>query len=242
VRAEGLGVSFDGRPALEDVSFTLPAGAFAGVLGPNGAGKTTLLRALLGVLPHSGSAHLNGPAGYVPQLAAVASSFPVDALGVVLMGRYARLGWRRRPGATDRRLARELLERVDLADRARTPFGALSGGQRQRALVARALAQEGSVLVLDEPLTGIDSPSQETVLRVLAEQCGQGRTVLMSTHDLAQAARACDHLVVLDRGLVAAGPTQEVFRPDVLRRAYRTELLRLDGGVAVLDAGDHTHP
>ena len=242
VRAEGLGVRYDGRPALTDVSFALPAGAFAGVLGPNGAGKTTLLRALLGVVPHAGSAHLAGPPSYVPQLSAVASSFPVDAIGVVLMGRYGRLGWRRRPGAADRRIALDLLERVELRERARTPFGALSGGQRQRALVARALAQEGAVLLLDEPLTGIDSPSQDTVLRVLAEQCAGGRTVLMSTHDLAQAARACDHLVVLDGSLVAAGPTGEVFRPEVLRRAYRTELLRLDDGLSVLDAGDHAHP
>ena len=237
-----LSVAYEGRPALSDVTFSVPAGTLVGVLGPNGAGKTTLLRALLGVLPHRGVAQVHGSTAYVPQLSAVDRSFPIDALGVVVMGRYRRLGWLRRPRAGDRRIALELLERVGLAERARSPFSSLSGGQRQRVLVARALAQEGEVMLLDEPLTGIDAPSQETVLRVVGEHCAQGRTVCMTTHDLAQAARACDRLVILDGRLVAEGPTEEVFRPEVIRDAYRSELLRLDARTALVDHGSHHAP
>ncbi|MGI8439394.1 MAG: metal ABC transporter ATP-binding protein [Thermoleophilaceae bacterium] len=236
-----LSVAYGARKALSGVSISVPAGSLVGVLGPNGAGKTTLLRALLGVVRHEGRVEVAGTSAYVPQLGAVESSFPVDVLGVVLMGRYRQLGWLRRPGRDDRALALELLGRVGLAERARSPFASLSGGQRQRALVARALAQEGDVLLLDEPLTGIDAPSQTTILEVLAEQRRQGRTVCMTTHDLAQAARVCDRLVILNQRLVAEGPTAEVFRPDVLQRAYQTELLTLDGGHALLDPGAHPH-
>ena len=237
--ARDLSVAYGGRLALTDVSFSVPAGSFVGVLGPNGAGKTTLLRALLGVVAHEGTAEVSGSMAYVPQLAAVDRSFPIDALGVVLMGRYPRLGWLRRPRSSDRRLAAELLDRMGLGERARSPFASLSGGQRQRALVARALAQEGEVMLLDEPLTGIDAPSQEAVLDVLAAQRASGRTVCMTTHDLAQAGRSCDRLVLLDGQLVAEGPSAEVLRPEILRRAYHSELLRLDGDAALLDHGTH---
>jgi manganese/iron transport system ATP-binding protein len=246
VRARGLSVAYGDRVALADVDLAAGPGVLVGVLGPNGAGKTTLLRALLGTVPHTGAVELAGRSAYVPQVAEAMASFPVDALGVVLMGRYPRLGWARRPRAADRAAARDLLERVGLGDRARTPFGELSGGQRQRTLVARALAQDGDVLLLDEPLTGIDAPSQDAILAVLREQAVAGRTVLMTTHDLAQAARTCDELVLLDRGVVAHGPPAEVFRPEVLRRAYGGELLLLDGVTALVDdphcGPGHAHP
>jgi len=236
----GLFVRYGERRALEDVTFELERGTFAAVLGPNGAGKTTLLRALLGVVASTGSISAPGRMAYVPQSAAVAEAFPVDALGVVLMGRYPRLGWRRRPGRADRRLAAALLDDVGLADRARSQFASLSGGQRQRVLVARALAQEGELLLLDEPLTGIDAPSQETILRVIGAQRRAGGTVLMTTHDLAQAARECDRLLLLNGSLVAAGTPAEVLRSDVLRRAYRAEVVLLGDGAALLD--DCAHP
>ncbi len=237
-----MSVSYGDRPALEGVSFELTGGTFAGVLGPNGAGKTTLLRALLGAIPAIGRVALHGRAAYVPQLTSVSEAFPVDALGVVLMGRYPLLGWRRRPGRSDRRLAGELLAEVGLADRARSPFGSLSGGQRQRVLMARALAQEGDVLLLDEPLTGIDAPSQQTILGVIGAQRAQGRTVVMTTHDLAQAARECDRLLLLNRTLVADGTAEEVLRSEVLGRAYETEVVLLDGRAALIDEGAHHHP
>jgi len=242
IAVAGLSVAFGGRPALTDVSFTVAAGAFVGMVGPNGGGKTTLLRALLGVVPTTGDAVVRGTTAYLPQLGAVRDSFPVDALGVVLMGRYPRLGWTRRPGAADRRLALTLLERVGLADRARSSFAALSGGQRQRALVARTLAQEAEVLLLDEPLTAIDAPSQEAILGVLAEQRDAGRTICMTSHDLGQAARVCDALLLLNRRLVAHGSPAEVLRPDVLTGAYGADVLVLDGGVAVVQDAHHHAP
>jgi manganese/iron transport system ATP-binding protein len=233
-------VRFGDSVALAGVTFAVPRGALVGVLGPNGAGKTTLLRALLGVVPSSGAFSVAGSVAYVPQLGALHPSFPVDALGVVLMGRYPQLGWRRRPGRGDRALAAEQLERLGLGERARSPFATLSGGQRQRALVARALVQQAEALLLDEPLTGIDAPSQTTILRVLAEQARAGATVLMTTHDIAQAAQTCDRLLVLNRTLVAEGPPQEVFHSDVLRQAYASELVLLEGGrVALLDDAHH---
>jgi manganese/zinc/iron transport system ATP- binding protein len=239
VEVEGLGVAFDGRPALVDLSFSVPAGSLVGVLGPNGAGKTTLLRALLGELPHSGRATLSGRAGYVPQHTAAHQGFPIDALGVVLMGRYPRLGWLRRPGRADRELALALLDRVGLGDRARDQFSELSGGQRQRVLVARALAQEGELLLLDEPFTGVDATSHEKLLDVLREQAAAGTTVLMTTHDVGEAARVCDRLLILNRELVAEGPTGVIYSPETLRRAYGEQVLQLDGGTVLLDEGVH---
>ena len=182
---------------------------------------------------------LEGRTAYVPQAGSVDATFPVDALGVVLMGRYPRLGWRRRPGAEDRRRSREILDQVGLADEARVPFGALSGGQRQRALVGRALAQEGEVILLDEPLTGVDAPSAAVLLAVFERERAAGRTVVMTTHDLAQAARVCNRLLLLNRSLVADGSTDEVLRPEVLQRAYGGELLLVDGRTALLDDAHH---
>lgn len=239
VSATDLGVTFGTRRVLDGVSFSVRSGTMLGVLGPNGAGKTTLLRALIGTLAHVGTAHVASRPAYVPQLGEAVKSFPIDALGVVLMGRYPRLGWWRRPRAADRRLALELLERVGLGARARSPFGALSGGQRQRALVARALAEEAEIMMLDEPLTGIDAPSAETLLEVLGEHAAAGGTVVMSTHDLAQAARACRELLLLNGRLIAHGTPEQMMRPDVLRAAYGTELLMLDGTAALIDHPGH---
>ena len=244
VEVSGLGVAFAGRPALVDVSFSVPGGSLVGVLGPNGAGKTTLLRALLGELPHSGRAELRGRTGYVPQHTAAHDGFPIDALGVVLMGRYPRLGWLRRPGAADRALALALLERVGLREHARRQFSELSGGQRQRVLVARALAQEGEVLLLDEPFTGVDPASHETLLTVLRDHARSGAIVLMTTHDVGEAGRVCDRLLILNRELVAEGPTDAIYTPETLRRAYGAQVLELGSGTVLLDEGvhhDHDH-
>lgn len=241
VEVASLSVAFNGRPALDDVSFSVPAGSLVGVLGPNGAGKTTLLRALLGELPHSGRAEIRGHAGYVPQHTAPHEGFPIDALGVVLMGRYPRLGWFRRPAEADRELALDLLDQVGLRQHARRQFSELSGGQRQRVLVARALAQEGEVLLLDEPFIGVDAVSHDTLLTVLRAQAASGSTILMTTHDVGEAGRVCDRLLILNRELVAEGPTASVFTPNTLRRAYGGQVLELSKGTVLLDEGVHHH-
>jgi manganese/zinc/iron transport system ATP- binding protein len=239
VEVEDLRVAYDGRPALDGVTFSVPAGSLVGVLGPNGAGKTTLLRALLGELPHSGRAALAGRPGYVPQHTAPHDGFPIDALGVVLMGLYPRLGWLRRPGSAERERALALLDEVGLGDQARRQFSELSGGQRQRVLVARALAQEGDVLLLDEPFTGVDAVSHDRLLAVLRARAAAGATVLMTTHDVGEASRVCDRLLVINRELVAEGPTGSVFTPETLRRAYGGQVLELGTGAVLLDEGVH---
>jgi ABC-type Mn2+/Zn2+ transport system ATPase subunit len=239
VSVKSLSVAFGERRALDDVSFTVAPGSLVGVLGPNGAGKTTLLRAMLGDVAASGEVTLPGPVAYVPQRSEVNGAFPVDALGVVLMGAYPRLGWWRRPSREHRHSARALLDLVELGDRARDPFADLSGGQRQRVLLARALAQQGRVILLDEPLSGVDSRSRSVMLQVIREQCAAGRAVLMTTHDLAEAARVCDSLLILNRRLIASGPSREIFTEDTLRSAYGADVLVLDGRLAALDDPHH---
>jgi ABC-type Mn2+/Zn2+ transport system ATPase subunit len=237
-----VSVTLGGRPVLENVTFAAPAATLVGVLGPNGAGKTTLLRALLGLVPFTGTVRLPGSVAYVPQSGSVNPTFPVDPLGVVAMARYPRHRWGWRLSREDREVALTALEEVGLAGVARRPFDELSGGQRQRVLVARALAQGGEVLLLDEPLAGIDPPSQETILEVITARCRAGALAVMTTHDLAQASRVCDRLVLLDRVLIAAGRRDEVMRADVLRRAYGTSLLVIgDGEVLVDDDAHHEH-
>jgi ABC-type Mn2+/Zn2+ transport system ATPase subunit len=185
---------------------------------------------------------VSGGVAYVPQSGSVNPTFPVDALGVVLMARYPARGWTWRLRAADRAAALRCLDEVGMAGLARRPFDELSGGQRQRVLVARALAQEGAVLLLDEPLTGIDLPSQEAILAVVAGRCRGGALALMTTHDLAQAARVCQRLVLLDRVLIAEGESDAVLRADVLQRAYGPSLLTIDDGrVLVDDEGHHHH-
>ncbi len=171
LEVEGLSAGYrPGVAALSDVTFEAPAGSITAVLGPNGGGKTTLFRALLGETPQrSGTVRVNGAVAYVPQTERARLDFPVSALDVARMGTYAATPWWRPSGRAGRERAEAALERVGLADRAGVRFGELSGGQRQRVLIARALAQDARVLLLDEPLSGVDGPSAERILGVLAE-------------------------------------------------------------------------
>ena len=176
VRVQGLSGGYaPGSDALRDVSFAAAAGEIVGVLGPNGGGKTTLFRALLGELPvRRGEIELAGRPAYVPQTERARLDFPVSAFDVVLMGAYARTPWFRRVGRRDREHARAALDRVGLAELADTTFGALSGGQRQRVLIARALLQEAPVLLLDEPLSGVDGVSAARIEAVFGELKASG--------------------------------------------------------------------
>jgi ABC-type Mn2+/Zn2+ transport system ATPase subunit len=230
-----------GRPAITGVEFSVQAGEQLAVLGPNGGGKTTLLRALLDELPYRrGEVRLGGRVAYVPQTERARLDFPVDALGVVLMGTYGSLPWYRRIGSAERSRAHEALERVGLADRAREQFGALSGGQRQRVLVARALAREARVLLLDEPLSGIDRPSTARLLAVLADLRGEGRVVLIATHDIQQA-RESDKVLCINHSQTGFGPPERALTTETLERTYGGELIVLpDGGRAVV-VQHHAH-
>jgi manganese/iron transport system ATP-binding protein/manganese/zinc/iron transport system ATP- binding protein len=230
-----------GQDAIADVDFALGSGRIAAVLGPNGGGKTTLFRGLLGELPvRRGIVELAGRPAYVPQTDRTRLDFPVGALDVVLMGAYGRTPWWRRISRGDRAAANRALERVGLADRARTRFGALSGGQRQRVLIARALLQDAPVLLLDEPLSGVDATSATRIEAVFAELRAEGRALLVATHDVEQA-RAWDTVLCLNRRQVAFGPPAEVLTSEILQATYGAELVVLGGGRRAVAVEHHEH-
>jgi manganese/iron transport system ATP-binding protein/manganese/zinc/iron transport system ATP- binding protein len=242
VRVAGLSGGYaPARDALRDVAFGAGPGAIVGVLGPNGGGKTTLFRALLGELPvRRGRVELPGPPAYVPQTEHARLDFPVSALDVVLMGAYARTPWFRRIARRDRVAAEAALARVGLAGEASTTFGVLSGGQRQRVLIARALLQDAEVLLLDEPLSGVDGVSAARIEAVFAELRDEGRTLLVATHDVAQA-RAWDLVLCLHGRQIAFGKPAAVLSPETLRETYGGELIVLPGGVTAVGIGHHHH-
>jgi len=230
-------VAYGRRPVLWNVDLVVEEPCLFGIIGPNGAGKSTLLKAALGLVPVAGGsirffgrpfAEVRGRVGYVPQRESVDWDFPVSVTDVVLMGTYARLGWFRRPGARERQVARESLARVGLADVAERQIGALSGGQQQRVFLARALAQQADVYVLDEPMAGVDAGSQERIFRVLAELRGEGRLVVVVHHDLRTAAEWFERVALIDMRLVASGPTADVLTPANLQRTYAGRLDVLD--------------
>jgi len=242
VRVEGLAGGYaPGTDAVTGVSFALEEGQIAGVLGPNGGGKTTLFRALLGELPRrSGTVELAGPPAYVPQTDQARLDFPVNALDVALMGAYRRTPFYRRLGRGERAAAMAALERVGLAGRARERFGTLSGGQRQRVLIARALVQDARVLLLDEPLSGVDAPSAARIEGVLRDLRDEGRALLVATHDVEQA-RRFERVLCLHRRQVTFGVPAEVLGGAVLQETYGDELVVLEGGRPAVNVGHHDH-
>ncbi|WP_405061582.1 anchored repeat-type ABC transporter ATP-binding subunit [Kribbella sp. NBC_01505] len=225
----GVAVELGGREVLNDVSLSIAAREHVGLIGPNGAGKTTLLRALLGLLPiTAGSITIGGKTpneargsiGYVPQRHEFVWDYPVQVRTAVMTGRTHRIGWLRRPGQIDRDAVQEALERVDLTDLATRPIGELSGGQRQRVLVARALALKPSLLLLDEPFTGLDVPTQEILTRLFKELTAEDTAILMTTHDLPAAADTCHRLCLLNGTVVADGSPDELRDPAIWLRAF----------------------
>jgi manganese/iron transport system ATP-binding protein len=229
LQVEGVAVELGGRLVLHDVDLKVDAKEQVGLIGPNGAGKTTLLRSLLGLLPISDGVisidgrtprEARGSVGYVPQRHEFVWDYPVDVRTAVMTGRTHRIGWLRRPGSADRAAVDEALERVDLTDLRRRPIGELSGGQRQRVLVARALALRPSLLLLDEPFTGLDVPTQEILTRLFRTLTGEGTAILMTTHDLPAAAGTCSRLCLLNETVVADGPPEELRDPAVWLRAF----------------------
>ena len=230
-----------GHDALRDISFTAEQGQIVGVLGPNGGGKTTLFRALLDELPiRRGAVELRGAPAYVPQTEGARLDFPVSAFDVVLMGAYSRTPWFRRVSARDRGAARAALGRLGLASETTASFGALSGGQRQRVLIARALLQDAPVLLLDEPLSGVDSISAARIEALFAELRGEGRTLLVATHDVRQAGE-WDRVLCLHGRQIDYGPPAAVLSPETLRETYGAELIVLEGGARAIGVGHHGH-
>lgn len=215
ISVEDLSVTLAGRRVIENACLTVNPGEFIGLLGPNGAGKTTLLRAILGLVPSTGTIDVTTSLGYVPQRHDVEWDFPITVAKAVLSGRTGLVGWLRRPRRADKEATRRAMELTNLQDLARRPIAQLSGGQRQRVLIARALATEPDVLLLDEPFTGLDAPNTEELLYLFDEITAQGTSVVMSTHNLSEAAHSCSRLVLFNRGIVADGPAAELrLRPE----------------------------
>ena len=239
----GVAVGYRGVPVLTDVDLEVPAGRTLVLAGPNGAGKSTLIKSMLGLaevlagtaevfgLPPAGARALTG---YVPQVGDLDPDFPVTAGQVVLMGRYRQRGWWRPTRPVDRRAARDALDRVGLTDRAGVRFGLLSGGQRQRVLLARALAAEPRLLLLDEPFNGVDVVSQEAILAVLRQLVKQGCTLVLSTHDLGLARAVADLVCLVNGRQWAMGRPDEVLTQEPLRRAYGGHAIDLPDGRTVL--------
>ncbi|MCD0447253.1 anchored repeat-type ABC transporter ATP-binding subunit [Glycomyces sp. A-F 0318] len=221
LRIEALSVSLGGRPVLDGVDLAVAPGETVGLIGPNGAGKTTLLRAVLGLVrPDAGTVATGaGRPGYVPQKHEFTWDFPITVHGAVLNARNSTR-WFRRPGRADREAAAEAVDRVGLADLAGRPVGELSGGQRQRVLVARALARRPRLLLLDEPFTGVDVPTQELLTGLLARLAEEGTAILTTTHDLAQARATCTRICLLNRTVVADGAPADLTDPDLWLRAF----------------------
>ena len=229
---------------LRAATFTVPAGAVTALIGPNGAGKTTLLHALAGLLaPRQG--RLDVPARTAPggvasvlQSTTVSPRLPLTVRETVTMGRYAAVGLLRRLGAADRAAVDTALDALALGPLAHRPLHELSGGERQRAFVAQGLAQQADLLLLDEPITGLDLVSRQHILDAIAAERAAGRAVVVSTHDLGDAAQA-DHLLLLAGRVVASGPADAVLTDAHLADAYGAHLLRLGDRTLILD--DHAH-
>jgi ABC-type Mn2+/Zn2+ transport system ATPase subunit len=238
------------RLALEDVSLTVRPGSLLAVIGPNGAGKSTLLKLIAGLIrPVSGSLSvLGGPPGsaaksiaYLPQAEAVDWEFPVSVGEVVMMGRYARLGFGRQPGPVDRERVAAALTTVGMAHAVDRQIGALSGGQRRRVFLARAIAAEPELYLLDEPVTGVDARTQEELMDVLEGEARAGKTVIATTHDLICAAQRFHEAAFLNGRLVAQGPAELVLDQKLLSETYGGHVLVLpgDGGRLVIDDAHH---
>jgi ABC-type Mn2+/Zn2+ transport system ATPase subunit len=224
---QNLSVSYNGSRALDDVSFQVSGGQRVTIVGPNGAGKSTLFRAMVGLVPvHDGQIRMfDTTLGYVTQRSAVDWSFPVTVYDVVMMGRVGKMGWLRWQRPIDREVVQRCLEQVGMVDYAGRQIGELSGGQQQRVFIARALAQEANLLLMDEPFSGVDASAQETIIGILDQLHEQGVTMMVSTHDLNLAVEWSDQLALLNRRLIAYGPPREAVTPQRLAEAYGGQAL-----------------
>ena len=229
VEVHDLTVAYHTKPVLWTVDFTLPEGRLVAVVGPNGAGKSTMLKAIMGLVPVAAGwvevfgrpvAEQRRLIAYVPQRGSVDWDFPTDALDVVTMGLYGRLGWFRRPGRAERELAMDALRRVGMADFAGRQISQLSGGQQQRVFLARALVQDARLYLMDEPFAGVDATTERAIAGLLRGLRDEGRTVVVVHHDLQTVPEYFDWVVLLNLRLVAAGPVAEVFTSANLQATY----------------------
>ena len=228
---EDVTVAYNGKVALHSASLQLDAGTICGLVGMNGAGKSTLFKAIMGFVKSvTGRVLINGLpirrvqknslVAYVPQSEEVDWHFPVSVYDVVMMGRYGYMNFLRTPRREDKRVVRESLERVEMWHMRDRQIGELSGGQKKRAFFARALAQRGTVLLLDEPFAGVDIKTEKMMIDLLIALRELGHTILISTHDLASITTFCNQVVLINRSILAYGDTSEVFTEENLSRTF----------------------
>ncbi|MBT4530464.1 MAG: metal ABC transporter ATP-binding protein [Phycisphaerae bacterium] len=236
VSIHDLTVAYHRKPVLWDVDLDIPEGKLVAVVGPNGAGKSTLIKAILDIVPRaSGEVLLYGKpfkkqrklVAYVPQRESVDWDFPIDALGVVLMGRYSTIGWCKPTGKKDKLLAMDALERVGMSEYAHRQINQLSGGQQQRVFLARALAQDSTIYFMDEPFASVDAATERAIIQVLSDLREKGKTVVVVHHDLQTVPEYFDHVIMLNMRVVAHGPVEDVFTNDNLKKTYGGRLTLL---------------
>ena len=229
IQIHDMTIAYHRKPVLWDVDLDVPEGQLVGIIGPNGAGKSTMITAIMDLLPKaSGWVRIYGQpyermrrsVGYVPQRESVDWDFPISALEVVTMWRYGLLGWMRRPRREDRRAAEEALDKVGMGDFAGRQISQLSGGQQQRVFLARALAQDTRIYLMDEPFAGVDATTEQAIIDILMELRALGRTILCVHHDLQTVTRYFDWVIMLNMRVVASGPTAEVFSEENLHKTY----------------------
>lgn len=234
ISVSNLRVAYQQQIALETMSVDIPRGKITGIIGPNGSGKTTLLKSILGLVGTlSGDIRFFGrpldevreDVAYVPQRESVDWDFPASVFDVVSMGRLNPKRWWQRVGPEDKRMILSALDQVNMTEFRHRQIGQLSGGQQQRVFLARALAQRASLILMDEPFVGVDMASQEAILKVLQELRDNGKSIVIIHHDLSTVATYFDHVLLLNNGLVAAGSTSDILKPDVLTRAYGQSVL-----------------
>jgi manganese/zinc/iron transport system ATP- binding protein len=242
-----LTVSYAKKPVLYGVDVQVPQGALVGIIGPNGAGKSTMIRAIMGLTPLSGGwVRIFGESfeknrqrvGYVPQREQVDWDFPVNVMDVVLMGRYGRRGWLRRVTKEDKKIAEESLDKVGMLPFRNRQIANLSGGQQQRVFLARALAQQSDLYLMDEPFAGVDATTERAIMTLLQDLQSQGKTILVVHHDLTTAKEYFDHLLLLNMRLIAFGKTQDAFTVEQLQKTYGGRLTILSDVAAKAAKGE----
>jgi manganese/zinc/iron transport system ATP- binding protein len=228
-----LTVSYEQHPVLWNVDLSLPAGKLIGILGPNGAGKSTLIKSIMGLItPTSGYVKIfdkplpevRSRISYVPQRESVDWNFPASVLDVVVMGTYGKLGLFRRPGKKEIQIAQEALEQVGMTPFANRQISELSGGQQQRVFIARALAQQADLYLMDEPFAGVDMATETAIFQLLQDMAAAGKTVLVVHHDIHSAMNFFDWVIMLNLHLVASGPKEQVMTEELLRKTYGGKL------------------
>jgi manganese/zinc/iron transport system ATP- binding protein len=237
ISLRNVSVSYERKPAVRNVSLDITVADRVAIVGPNGAGKSTLIKAVVGLVDlDAGRVEVHGHpvarvrdrVAYVPQRGVIDWDFPVVVRDVVLMGRYGRVGWLRRPGRRDREIAAQALERMGMEEFADRQIGELSGGQQQRVFLARALAQEADVLLLDEPFVGVDAATEEAIFGLLDQAHEEGTTVVVVNHDLGTVRRHFDRVVLMNARVVAYGPPEEALDPELVRKTYGGRLTMLE--------------